>query len=79
MHDIRNNQDIVTNENNLRSITASKSQSSSISDLIRSSLWNNQFCQKRIKEKVYYIECLFKIQELIKINEKINMFISGKS
>ena len=40
MYDIRNNQAMVINENNLRSITASKSHSSTISDWTRSSSWN---------------------------------------
>ena len=58
MHDIRNNQAMVTNKNNLRSISASKSQSSTISNLTRSSSSNGQFCQKRNKDKLYYVEDL---------------------
>ena len=70
MHDIRNSQEMVATENYLRSITASKSKSSSISDLTRSSAWNGQLHQKRTKEKVYFVEDLLKRHELLKRDEK---------
>ena len=41
-------------ENNLRYITASKSHSSSLSGLIRSSSWNSPFCQRRNRDKYMY-------------------------